>query len=710
MIGNSMKKIIIILVLASLVGFAGIVPSALAAPSMTPIPMPAKSAAAPYQPIAEQLGQQLQTLVTPIKPGGDDNDEANQELPPTFGTRALSVVIKITEILQNQSEHFVTDFSALPQLSDWFAQQTADTRLVARWEAIGADLYFSVGLASVVGVLMEFVLYPLRRALRRRFPRSLSSRLAVVLSLFSLRAIPILFFAFISVSLLNAHDVQKLSRFLIMNVVYALVLARATVSFLRGVLSPTSENLRFFPATTSQATYGNRWLRAFSLLIIFGYFLIGVARAVHVPEVAVVSFINLLGLVLMLMGIVVIVQKRAFVAHLLRGNLSAVQHDLSWFEALRLWFARYWHKMAIGYLISGYVIAATGVQDGLTLMLRGTLLTLLALVATRLLFRQIGIWEAGSKRGSTTLYTLVKGGSLRILVLAVALAGILAAWGADLSALATSPIGHRLLGSSFSIGTTLFVLGLIYELFSSSVDRHLKPRERDDQVIEASARSRTLLPMVRNILLVIFMVAIGIVVLSEAGINIAPLLAGAGVLGVAVGFGSQTLVKDFLTGLFIVLENAVAVGDRIKIGDYSGYVEAISMRTLRLRDWDGNLHILPFSEVTKITNQTKGFSHALIKVNIGTNSDLDQAIASIRRVDDDMRCDPAFKHLMLESVEIMGVDTINDTSVTLMARIKTQPGGQWDVQRMFLLKLKQRFDKDGVDLPSWTTIKIDKSS
>lgn len=677
-----------------------------AAPPVAPLLSPEKIT--PYQPIAEQFGEQLQTLVATAKSASEDSDEANQELPPTFGTRALNVVINVTEILRNEAEHFATDFSALTQLSDWLTQQSTDLRLVARWQAIGTDLYFSVGIALIVAVLMEFVLYPLRRTLRHRSPRSFSARLAIVLSLFSLRAVPILFFVSLSVLLLNQHDVQKLSRFLIMNVVYALALARTIVSFLRGVLSPKADSLRFVPATTAQAVYGFRWLRAFGLLIIFGYFFIGVARAVHVPEAAIVAFLNLLGLVLVLMGIVVVAQKRAFVAHLLRGSLSAAQHDLSWFESLRLWFARHWHKLAIAYLVIGYVVAATGVQDGLVLMLRGTLWSLAALVATRLLFREIGLWEARSRKSATALYTLIKGGSLRLLIIAGAALGILAAWGGDLSALAASPLGHRLLGSAFSIGTTLFVLGLIYEFFSAAVDHHLTPQEQNGRIQEVNARSRTLLPMIRNVLFVVFMSIVGVVVLSEAGINVAPLLAGAGVLGVAVGFGSQTLVKDFLIGLFIVLENTIAVGDVIKIGDQSGVVEAMSMRTLRLRDTDGSLHILPFSEVSKITNQTKGFSHAVLKVNVTSEANLDRAIACFHAVGEELQNDPALKNYIVGPVEVLGVDSINDASVTLMARVKTEPGKHWEVRRMFLLRLKQRFDKEGIQLPSWTTVKIDK--
>lgn len=132
------------------------------------------------------------------------------------------------------------------------------------------------------------------------------------------------------------------------------------------------------------------------------------------------------------------------------------------------------------------------------------------------------------------------------------------------------------------------------------------------------------------------------------------------------------------------------------------------MRTLRLRDMDGNLHILPFSEVSKIINQTKGFSYALFRVNVASDTNLDRANDAIRAVGADMQNDPAYKYSILAPVEALGVDSINsDASITLIARIKTDPGKQWEIRRMFLMRLKQRFDKDGIRLPT-TTIRLEK--
>jgi small conductance mechanosensitive channel len=249
---------------------------------------------------------------------------------------------------------------------------------------------------------------------------------------------------------------------------------------------------------------------------------------------------------------------------------------------------------------------------------------------------------------------------------------------------------------------------LIYEGCNRTIEKHLNRRDADGKALQASARMRTLLPMIRNMVFVFFAVIVGFVTLSEAGFNIGPLLAGAGVVGVAVGFGSQALVKDFLTGLFIVIENTIAVGDVVKIGSHSGVVESISFRTLRLRDNEGALHILPFSIVTDIVNMTRDFAFAVINVGVSYSSDLEHVMRVIRAVGEDLQKDPVFKRVILEPIEILGVDSLGDSSITISSRLRTRPGKQWDVRRMFLLKLKQAFDKEKIEIPFPTVTSIQK--
>lgn len=660
------------------------------------------------QPISEQLSQQLQTLIKgPQAANTDDqSDEPAIELTPTLGTRALNFIIGAGEILRQQVQIFVTNFAALPELSGWFQKQTKDQHLVSHWNAIGYDLCNYVGIPLLGAILLELCLFFVRLSLRRRQPKTFGGRLATVLILFVLRSLPIILFVTLSVTILSIHEPQKFPRYILFNFIYAITLCRVIVTVLRGLFAPTTSHLRLLPLTSEAAIYLYRWLSAFSLIIVGGYFFEEIAKTASVPDTALIAFSNIIGLILVLMTIIVILQNRGVVAALLRGHISSSQEEISFLNLIRLRASHSWHLLAIAYLVIGYVIVALGVSNGRALMLRGTVVSVFILVAVRVFLNILDRWAARSG-DSITLHHAILRLLCRVVIWILATAGIAFVWGVDIGSLISTPLGQHVLGSAFSIGLTIVVLTLVYEMISSSIDRHLN-RRGDDGRIKASARARTLLPMVRNTLFIMFAVASVIVILSEIGVNISPILAGAGVLGVAVGFGSQTLVKDFLTGLFIVSENSMAVGDYVKLGDHAGTIEAISIRTVRLRDFDGSLHILPFSEVTNIVNMTKDFSYAVINVAVAYDTDLEHAMNVIRSIGTELQKDPVYKRVILDSVEIMGVDQLGDSSITLMARLRTRPGKQWEVRRMFLLRLKQRFDAEKIEIPFPSVIHINK--
>lgn len=188
-------------------------------------------------------------------------------------------------------------------------------------------------------------------------------------------------------------------------------------------------------------------------------------------------------------------------------------------------------------------------------------------------------------------------------------------------------------------------------------------------------------------------------VLSEVGVNIAPLLAGAGVVGLAVGFGAQTLVKDVITGFLFLIEDAIAVGDVVQLGSHSGVVEAVTVRSLRLRDLSGTVHQIPFSEVTSIVNMTKDFSFALMDIGVAYRENIDDVIDVIKQVGAELRADPEFGPLIVEDIDVLGLDRFDDSAVVIRARIKTPPVKQWTVRRGFNRLLKKRFDELGIEIP-----------
>jgi small conductance mechanosensitive channel len=187
--------------------------------------------------------------------------------------------------------------------------------------------------------------------------------------------------------------------------------------------------------------------------------------------------------------------------------------------------------------------------------------------------------------------------------------------------------------------------------------------------------------------------------LGEVGVKIGPLLAGAGVVGLALGFGAQTIVKDFLTGLFLIIEDIVSVGDIIRIGESGGLVEQMTLRTIRLRDLDGTLHVFPYGEAQVVHNLTKTFSYYVFDLQVSYGSNIDRALEVMRTVGDGLKSDPAFADFILEPIEVLGVDRLGDSGVVLKARIKTAPIKQWVVGREYNRRIKLAFDREGVEIP-----------
>jgi moderate conductance mechanosensitive channel len=229
-----------------------------------------------------------------------------------------------------------------------------------------------------------------------------------------------------------------------------------------------------------------------------------------------------------------------------------------------------------------------------------------------------------------------------------------------------------------------------------AVSRLLQSGARRSRDVRRAAQLRTLEPVLTGVMHSIIAVIALMMALSEIGLDVGPLIAGAGVLGIAIGFGAQSIVKDFLTGVFLIVEDIVSVGDVVRIGDSSGLVEAMTLRTIRLRDFNGTLHVFPYGEAQVIHNLTKTFAFAVFEVQLSYLSDVDRALEVMRKTADAMGEDAAFTEAILMPVEIVGVDAITDSAVMLKGRIRTRAGDQWRVQREFNKRIKRAFDEAGL--------------
>ena len=221
----------------------------------------------------------------------------------------------------------------------------------------------------------------------------------------------------------------------------------------------------------------------------------------------------------------------------------------------------------------------------------------------------------------------------------------------------------------------------------------------DKYGVERVKRTETLARIVEATLRVVILTGAFLMVLKQVGIEIAPLLAGAGVVGLAVGFGAQNLVKDVIGGFFILLENHMNVGDVVKISGVAGLVESINLRVTVLRDLEGKVHIVPNGEIGVVTNMTKEWSRAVLDIGVAYKEDVDRVIEVLEEVGEGMRKDETFGKLILEPMEVLGLDSFGDSSVNIKVMIKTMPIEQWKVAREFRKRVKKIFDERGIEIP-----------
>ena len=233
------------------------------------------------------------------------------------------------------------------------------------------------------------------------------------------------------------------------------------------------------------------------------------------------------------------------------------------------------------------------------------------------------------------------------------------------------------------------------------MEKHLLEVSDKDELAatEQQKRVETLIRLVRQAIIIVVWVVVGLVILRELGVDIAPILASAGIVGLAVGFGAQNLVRDVISGFFMILEDQIRVGDVAVVNGTGGLVEKVNFRTIVLRDLSGTVHVFPNGTVNTLANLTNEWSAYVFDIGVAYKEDVDQVMELMRQVGKEMQQDSTFGPLMVNDVEIFGVDNFADSAVTIKGRLKTKPIKQWDVGREYRRRLKYRFDAEGIEIP-----------
>ncbi len=534
-------------------------------------------------------------------------------------------------------------------------------------------------------------------------------RLPFVMAALLLDLVPVVVFAAVGHALLTTPlGATTNTRLVVLAIVDAYVICRVIMCITRTFVSPREHRLRLIQCDDHAAEYIEAWVRRISAVAVFGFAAAEVGLLFGLYSAAHDVLIKLIALVVHILLVIVVLQSRHAVASRLRarktraGLLASVQNH----------FAAQWHLVAIFYIVALWLVAAAEIRNGYERLLHFFVVTTATIIVSRLL----GIIVLGALDRATRLdaetssrfpgleqrlvyyYPAVRMALIALISAATGIA-LLEVWGfSPLGWFSPGALGQRVLAALGTSVIAVLVAVVVWEAANAGVESKVAKLTLAAQTARA-ARLRTLLPMLRTALLVTIFIITGLIVLSQVGLNIAPLLAGAGVLGVALGFGSQKLVQDLITGLFLLLENAMQVGDVVSLGGLSGTVEYLSIRTIRLRAVDGSVHIIPFSSVTTVTNQTRDFSYVLADLPIGLDEEPDRVAELLRGVAKTMRAEPRWEDAITSDLEVMGVYAFNDTSWTMRVRIRTAASQRWVVSREFNRRVKYCFDENAVQSP-----------
>ena len=258
---------------------------------------------------------------------------------------------------------------------------------------------------------------------------------------------------------------------------------------------------------------------------------------------------------------------------------------------------------------------------------------------------------------------------------------------------------HWLLTSGISILITIGLMIALMVIVTFSLSRVSKSVAKKITDDERKKRLDTLFGVAKQVARLLILVIGTLIILPNFGIDLGPILATVGILGLAVSFGAQSLVKDIISGFFILAENQIRVGDVVKIGEFEGKVEEIKIRTIVLRDISGNVHIIPNGKVEEVTNMSKQFSKSLLDIGVSYREDVDAVMEVIREEGLKLAEDKEFGSFITEPIEVLGVQDLADSAVVIRSVITTVPAQQWVISREFRRRIKKRFDADGIEIP-----------
>ena len=638
-------------------------------------------------------------------------EEAEEPIATGLAGRVLEALSSQVDVLGDSLSGAARGLAGLPE----FAERT-----VAKLASAPQRRHFFSQVGAVVAAMLSgivayavavTVLGRVRSSIESRRPQPPAARLALLALRLLLDLLATGAFVLSAMAVMSVIDPPRATRVLGLALINATGLTLAILATSNFLLAPTAPNLRLLWIGDETAHYLHLWVRRLTVLAAYGLLLADAARLVGAPLAAYETLVRLIGLLLGLMLTVLVLQNRREVAQRF-GRRAGGDGRRALLASILYRIADVWHVLAITVIAAVFVTWFVSPADGGRSMALGMAFGAFILVAARLCehvidqvvrrgFRvppELAARFPGFEQRANRYVALIRW-TLSVIVWSVAIVAVLAAWGLDSLGWLTTGPGREMLGSVISIAVVVAIAAVVWEFTSSAIARYLASQDANGATVARSARIRTLLPLLRNAFLVFLIGVVGLTVMSEVGVNIGPLLAGAGIIGLAIGFGSQALVRDIITGLFILIEDTISVGEVVTVGDHTGVVEAMSIRAMRLRDVSGSVHTVPWSDVTSVINLTKDFSYYLMDIGVAYDANVDKVIETLKEIGAELQREPEFGAFMLEPIEVLGLESFGDNAVVIRARIKTVPLKQWVVGREFNRRMKRRFDELGIEIP-----------
>ncbi|MFK4812513.1 mechanosensitive ion channel domain-containing protein [Devosia sp. ZW T5_3] len=475
----------------------------------------------------------------------------------------------------------------------------------------------------------------------------------------------------------------------------------------RAVLVPRHSALRLLPVSDSNAAYWSFWLARVISLVGYTFMFVSPVIAANLSLGAASAVQALVMVTAVVIGIVIVLQNKLDVRHWL--NELAHKREKDGLGQLFMLVGQFWHLVAIGYLLALLVVWFANPERALPFMIAATIQSLIAIVIGAVIvgfvgrFVGVGLRLPGDIKArlpllEARLHAFVPRVMqvVRWVVIAGVVAAILQAWSLfDFLGWIGSEQGQQIAGSIVSAALIVLVCVVLYVVVASWVEYRL-----NTTVGKApTPREKTLLNLFKNAFTIALVVFGLMLALAQIGVNIAPLLAGAGVIGLAIGFGAQKLVQDIITGIFIQFENVMNEGDVVEAAGKSGVVEKLTIRSVTIRDMTGTVHLIPFSSVDQVSNMVRGYSFYVAEFDVAYDSDI-EAVKQVLRDAFVVAMQSEHRDMVIDDLDLQGLVSLTGGAMKVRARIKTMAGKQWGIGRLYSETVKRMLAERDIRSPS----------